>query len=101
MYVSAYGLCVCISACMCIYVYIPYFLDYKMHFPPKIWEENGSASYSLKVAYPAGDSGAAVEWVFFSHFPPLKPRYVLWSGTSYSPKNMVHIKSVNILESLY
>ena len=59
-----------------------------MHFPPKIWEENGSASYSLKVAYPAGDSGAAVEWVFFSHFPPLKPRYVLWSGASHSLKNM-------------
>ena len=32
---------------------IPYFLDYKTHFPlpPKIWEENRSVSYSLNVAY--------------------------------------------------
>ena len=27
---------------------------------------------------------------FFPYFPPLKPRYVLWSGVSYSPKNTVH-----------
>ena len=26
---------------------------------------------------------------FFSYFPPLKPRCVLWSGASYSPKNTV------------
>ena len=26
---------------------------------------------------------------FFSYFPPLKPRCVLWSGASYSPKDMV------------
>ena len=30
---------------------ILYFLDHKMHFPPQIWEENGGASYSPKVAY--------------------------------------------------
>ena len=30
--------------------YIPYFLDYKMHFSPQIWEENGGASYILNVA---------------------------------------------------
>ena len=28
----------------------------------------------------------AVEQVFFPYFPSLKPRYVLWSGASYSPK---------------
>ena len=28
-----------------------YFLDYKTHFPPQIWEENGGASYSHNVAY--------------------------------------------------
>ena len=33
-----------------------------------------------------GDSGGVG---FFPYFPPLKPRYVLWSGASYSPKNMV------------
>ena len=33
---------------------LPYFLDYKTHFPPtttKIGEENGGASYSPNVAY--------------------------------------------------
>ena len=25
--------------------------------------------------------------IFFSYFPPLKPRCVLWSAASYSPKN--------------
>ena len=24
--------------------------------------------------------------IFFSYFPPLKPRFILWSGASYSPK---------------
>ena len=24
--------------------------------------------------------------IFFSCFPPLKPRHILWSGASYSPK---------------
>ena len=28
---------------------------------------------------------------FFSYFPPLKPRYVLWSGAPYSLKNTVVI----------
>ena len=32
---------------------------------------------------------AAVEWAFFPYFPPLKPRYILWSGASYSLKNKV------------
>ena len=30
-----------------------------------------------------------VERVFSPYFPPLKPRYILWSGASYSPKNTV------------
>ena len=34
---------------------------------------------------------------FFSYFPPLKPRYVLWSGESYSPKNTVISVSVRII----
>ena len=29
--------------------------------------------------------------IFFSYFPPLKPRCFLWSGASYSPKNMVNV----------
>ena len=28
---------------------------------------------------------------FFSYFPPLKPRCVLWYGVSYSPNNTVYI----------
>ena len=56
-------------------------------YSPQIWEENGGKSYSPNVAYLA----RGVRWWsgFFSYFPPLKPRYVLWSGASYSPKNMV------------
>ena len=30
---------------------ILYFSDYKMHFPPQIWEKIGGASYSPNVAY--------------------------------------------------
>ena len=30
---------------------IPYFLDYKTHFPPQFWEETGGASYSVNVDY--------------------------------------------------
>ena len=30
---------------------VPYFPGYEMHFPPKIWEEGGGASYSPNVAY--------------------------------------------------
>ena len=56
---------------------LPYVLDYKMRFPPpKIWEENGGASYSPNVAY-LGWGPAAVEQGFFSYFPPLKPRCIL------------------------
>ena len=36
-----------------------------------------------------GGNGGAGFCFFFFYFPPLKPRYVLWSGASYSPKNMV------------
>ena len=31
-----------------------------------------------------------VEQGFFSYFPPLKPRCVLWSSASYSPKSTVY-----------
>ena len=64
----------------------------KMQFPLQIWEENGGASYSLNVAYLAlrgrGMWGAGQQWsrVFFSYFPPLKPRCVLRSSASYSLK---------------
>ena len=56
-----------------------------------MWEENGGAFYSPDVADLAHwgvgwDSGGAR---FFSYFSPLKPRYILWSGASYSPKNTV------------
>ena len=73
-----------------------------MHFsPPQIWEENGGASYSPNVAYLAhGGQGVAVEQGFFPYFPPLKPRCVLWSGASYSPKNMVPC-SGNFLKNLF
>ena len=58
---------------------ILYFSDYKMH--PPIWEGNWGVSYSPTVAYLArwargeGGSGGAG---FFSYFPPLQPRCILW-----------------------
>ena len=72
-------------------------------FSPQIWEENGGASYSLNVAYLArgggrGDSGAG--FIFLFYFPPLKPRYVLWSGVSYSMKNVVLRKITKIISIL-
>ena len=62
-----------------------------MHPTPRIWEENGGMSYSLNVAYLAhcgGEGGSGGAGFFFSYFSPLKARYVLWTGVSYSPKNM-------------
>ena len=59
---------------------MPYCLDYKTHTSPQIWEEDGGASYSPNVAYLAHWGGGG-EWRwsgFFSCFPPLKPRYILW-----------------------
>ena len=62
--------------------------------PPPIWEENEGVSYSPNVAYLAGGGGSGSGgMVFFSYFPPLKPRYVLWSGASYSTKNTVKLNS--------
>ena len=52
---------------------IPYFLDYKIHFPPQIWEENGGASYSPNIAYLARDGvEVLVERVFFFLFSSSK-----------------------------
>ena len=51
-------------------------------------EENGGASYSANVAYLAhwrGGGGGGAR-VFFSYFPSLKPRCVLWSGAPSSSK---------------
>ena len=61
---------------------------------PQIWEENGGVSYSLNVAdlAPGGGGAESVERVFFfSYFPPVKPRYVLWPGMSYSLKSTVTV----------
>ena len=58
---------------------------------PQIWGGNGGASDSPNVAYLAcwgrGVGGSGVD--FSPYFSPLKSRYVLWSGASYSPKNTV------------
>ena len=76
---------------------------------PQIWEENRGASYSPNVAYLAhwggGGGGAGSQEAgagphfllrnFFSYFPPLKPRCVLWSGASYSLKNTVYAETLN------
>ena len=65
-----------------------------------MWEENGGESYSPNVAYLAhfgeGEEGGSISGAgfFFSYFPPLKPRCILWSGESYSPKNMVDVFSM-------
>ena len=51
-------------------------------------------SYSPIIAYLAHRAGAGSSGragIFFFYFPPLKPRYVLWSGVSYSPKNTVSL----------
>ena len=56
---------------------------------PQMWGGNGGASYSPNVADLVWGRGTAVERVFLSYFPPLKPRYVLWSGASYGLKNTV------------
>ena len=72
-----------------IFYRMPYFLDYKMYFSPKIWEENRDASYSLNVAY--FYIGEILLFmllnilphfllqIFFSYFPPLKPWCILWT----------------------
>ena len=71
-------------------IILPYFSDYKTHFPSQIWEENGGASYSLNVAYLACYRMSALKDVikyfttffllqkFFPYFP-VKPWCVLWS----------------------
>ena len=59
-----------------------------------MWEENGGASYNPNVAHLARcgvEGGWQWSGFFFSYFPPLKPRYVLQSGASYSPKNTVNV----------
>ena len=33
--------CIVGFCCVCFFVLVPYFLDYKTHFPPQIWEEMG------------------------------------------------------------
>ena len=60
-----------------------------IRYTPKFGRKRGYVSYSPNVAYLAhwgGGWGAAVEQNLFSYFP-LKPRCVLCSGASYSPKN--------------
>ena len=68
---------------------LPYFSDYKTHFPHPVWEENGGASYSLNLAYIyIGEILCDLLLnilphfllqIFFSYFPPLKLRCILWS----------------------
>ena len=75
-------------------------LDYHIfrtikHTSPQIWEGNGGVSYSLNVAYLAcGGWGRQRNRVLSPYFPPLKPRYVLWSSVSYNPKNTVIMKDI-------
>ena len=63
---------------------IPYFSDYKMYFSPQVWEETGARSYSLNlhwwniVIYVIKYFTTFFASKFFSYFPPLKPRCVLW-----------------------
>ena len=56
---------------------VPYFLDYKTHFPPKIWEENGGVSYSPNIAYLAGGRGRGMEWGFSFLFSSSKTQVCL------------------------
>ena len=78
--------------------YLLYFSDYKMHRSPQIWEERGGASCRPNVAYLAhwgGGLGGAWQWwsgIFFSYFPLLKPKYILWSSVCYSPTNTIIVE---------
>ena len=49
-----------------------------------------------------GSLGGGLQWsgVFFSCFPPLKSRYVLWSGASYNPKDMVMLPKQRKMKTL-
>ena len=60
-----------------------YFPDYKMHFPPEIWEKNGGESYSPNVAYLARGGGwVVVVYVikYFSTFVASKIFFLLSSS---------------------
>ena len=59
--------------------HLPCFSDYKMHFPPQIWEENGGESYSPNVAYLAHcpGRGLVVEWGFSPLFSSSKTQVCL------------------------
>ena len=75
---------------------LPYFSDYKMHiFPPNLGGKWGCVFWS-KCSLPGsrGVRWGGVEWGFISCFPPLKPRYILWSGASYSPKTTVTMRTI-------
>ena len=43
--------------------------------------------------------GAAVKLGFFSYFAPLKPRCILWSSASYTPKNTVCLSGPGQMKS--
>ena len=81
------------------------FSDYKMHcFPPQILEENGGASYTLNVASLAHRQwwwGAVVEQGVFPYCPPLKPRCIVRSSVSYSPKNTVSSVKTKYMSMLW
>ena len=72
---------------------IPYFSDYDI--PPNLGGKWGvRLIVRMSLTWLVGDGGGGSSGVgFFSYFPPLKLRWVLWSGVSYSPKNTV-LKSV-------
>ena len=94
--------------CQVLNTWLLYFLDCKMHFSPPNLGGNGGASYNLNVAYLARYRISALKDVinilphflfqnFFSYFPPLKPRCVLWS------KNMVYSPLIvlSYIQSVY
>ena len=61
---------------------------FRTHFSPPNLGGNGVVSCSLNAVYLArwGERGQRWSRVFFPYFPPLKPRNLLWSSVSYSPK---------------
>ena len=80
---------------------LPYFSDSRMRLPhptPNLGRKWGCVLQS-KCSLPGslgagggggeGEEGSGGRVFFFPYFPPLKPRYVIWSGVSYSPKNTV------------
>ena len=52
----------------------------------------------MKLTWLWGEGAVVEQGFFFFYFPPLKPRCVLWSGASYSPKyTVIHVEGLGTM----